>query len=85
MRRAAPEIDIRTAAEAGLAKLEDPEVLWIAAKSGRILVSQDRRTMPGHFARYTAVGASPGVVLLREGTHRNRDRRTRPDLERERC
>ena len=39
LRRATPEIDIRTAAEAGLAGLWDPEVLLIAAKSGRILVS----------------------------------------------
>ena len=52
LRRAAPEIDIRTADDANLAGLEDPEVLRIAADSGRILVSQDRRTMPGHFARF---------------------------------
>jgi len=50
LRRAAPEIDIRTAAEAGLTGPKDPEVLRIAADSGRILVSQDRRTMPAHFA-----------------------------------
>jgi predicted nuclease of predicted toxin-antitoxin system len=63
LRRVAPEIDIRTAADAGLA---DPEVLQIAADTGRILVSQDRRTMPAHFARYTATALSAGVVLLRE-------------------
>jgi predicted nuclease of predicted toxin-antitoxin system len=51
LRRLAPEIDFRTAADAGLAGLQDPEVLRIAAESGRILVSQDRRTMPAHFAR----------------------------------
>jgi predicted nuclease of predicted toxin-antitoxin system len=66
LRRAAPEIDIRTAAEAGLAGLGDPEVLQIAAKSGRILVSQDRPTMPSHFARFKATAPCPGVVLLRE-------------------
>jgi hypothetical protein len=66
LRRAAPEIDIRTAAEAGLAGLDDPEVLQIATKFGRILVSQDRRTMPLHFARYKPAEGSPGVVLLRE-------------------
>jgi hypothetical protein len=49
--RAAPEIDMRTPAAAGLDGLKDPEVLRIAADSGRILVSQDRRTMPGHFTR----------------------------------
>ena len=66
LRRIAPEIDIRTAADASLAGLEDPEVLQIAADSGRILVSQDRRTMPAHFARFSARAQSPGVVLLRE-------------------
>ena len=46
--------------------MKDPDVLRIAADSGRILVSQDRRTMPGHFARHTATAQSPGVILLRE-------------------
>jgi predicted nuclease of predicted toxin-antitoxin system len=66
LRRTAPEIDIRTAADAALTGLNDFEVLRIAADSGRILVSQDRRTMPGHFVRFLAVGQSPGVILLRE-------------------
>jgi hypothetical protein len=66
LRRTAPEIDIRTAAEAGLEGLGDPDVLRMCADSGRILVSQYRRTMPAHFARYTAAAPSPGVVLLRE-------------------
>ena len=29
-------------------------------------MSQDRRTMPGHFARHKAGARSPGVVLLRQ-------------------
>src|SRR6266852_3340060 len=66
LRRAAPEIDIRTSAETGLEGLRDPDVLRISADSGRVLVSQDRRTMPAHFARYTATARSPGVVLLRQ-------------------
>ncbi len=66
LKRAAPEIDIRTAEEAALTGLEDPEVLRIAAESGRVLVSQDRRTMPGHFRRFAADATSPGVILLRE-------------------
>lgn len=66
MRRTAPEIDIRTAADAGLTGLSDIEVLRIAAGSGRVLVSQDRRTMPVHFARYSDGTQSPGVILLRE-------------------
>lgn len=66
LRRAAPEIDIRTASDAGLAGLEDPEVLRVSADSGRVLVSQDRGTMPGHFVRYVSNAQSPGVILLRE-------------------
>jgi predicted nuclease of predicted toxin-antitoxin system len=68
LRRAAPEIDIRSAANADLAGLKDPEVLRIAADSGRILVSQDRRTMSAHFGRFSAGAESPGVILLREAT-----------------
>lgn len=67
LRRAASEIDIRTAADAGLAGLEDPEVLRIAQDAARILVSQDRRTMPAHFARFVNEARSSGVILLREG------------------
>jgi hypothetical protein len=65
LKRAAPEIDIQTAAQAGLTGLKDPEVLRIAAEAGRILVSQDRRTMPAHFARYVKSARSPGVILQR--------------------
>ena len=68
LRRVAPEIDILTAGHAGLAGLDDAEVLRIAAESGRILVSQDRRTMPAYFARFSAGAESPGVILLREAT-----------------
>ena len=68
LRRAAPGIDIRTAISGGLTGQTDPEVLRIAAESERILVSQDRRTMPRHFAAYLATARSPGVILLREAT-----------------
>lgn len=66
LRRIAPEIDIRSSSDAGLTGLGDPEVLRIAADSGRILVSQDRRTMAAHFARFTSDAQTPGVILLRE-------------------
>ena len=66
LRRAEPAVDIRTATDAGLEGLTDSEVLRIAGDSGRILVSQDRRTMPLHFSRYVAGAQSPGVILLRE-------------------
>ena len=68
LRRAVAEIDIRSAAEAGLAGASDPEVLRIAAEDGRLLISQDRRTIPGHFRRFVASARSPGVILVRERT-----------------
>jgi len=67
-RRVAPEIDVRSAADARLAGVPDTEVLRRAAEQGRVLISQDRRTMPAYFRRYTSVGLqSPGLILLREG------------------
>jgi hypothetical protein len=43
----------------------DPELLRWAESQGRILVSQDRHTMPGHFAAHLQSGGrSAGVFLL---------------------
>lgn len=58
--------DIRWRADTGLTGLVDPEVLRLAAEAGRILVSQDRRTMSKHFAEYAATQKSPDIILLRE-------------------
>src|SRR5881396_1422760 len=66
LKRRSPDIDIRTAADAGIAGLKDPDVLRLSAETGRVLVSQDRRTMPAHFAEYVSVATSSGVILLRE-------------------
>jgi hypothetical protein len=65
LRRIGPELDVQTAAAAGLAALEDAEVLRLAEEAGRILISQDRSTMPGHFQRFVSRSQSPGVILLR--------------------
>lgn len=57
-------IDFKTANDAGLEGLSDPEVLELAAREGRVLVSHDKRTMPVHFAARVASGLrSPGVLL----------------------
>ncbi len=65
MLRRQPLVDILTADAAGLAGISDPEVLALAARSGRILVSHDYHTMPGHFADFLASGQnSTGVLLL---------------------
>jgi predicted nuclease of predicted toxin-antitoxin system len=42
----------------------DPEVLALAAKHGRVLVSGDVNTMPVHFAAFVATRQSPGIILV---------------------
>lgn len=64
MRRCESEIDFKTADEAGLRGLSDPEVLRLAAGDGRILVTHDRHTMPGHFAEFISKQHSPGVLII---------------------
>jgi hypothetical protein len=64
VRRRAPAIDFQTAHEAGLHGLDDQAVLAQAAREGRLLVSHDRRTMPNHFANFTATRTSAGVILI---------------------
>lgn len=59
-----PELDFRTAEEAGLRSLPDPDVLARAADDRRILVTHDRRTMPTHFANFIQQKVSPGVIII---------------------
>lgn len=66
IKRRSRDIDIRTAASAGFSALKDSEVLRLSAEDRRILVSQDRRTMPAHFTQYVASANSSGVILIRE-------------------
>src|SRR4029450_8806159 len=66
VKRRNPAVDFQTAAGAGLPGLGDPEVLALAAREGRVLVSHDRRTMPRHFAAFVSAGDSAGVVIVRQ-------------------
>ncbi|MHC5833520.1 MAG: DUF5615 family PIN-like protein, partial [Nostoc sp.] len=54
----------QTAFTAGLKGVKDPEVLAIAAKQERILVSHDRKTMPSEFAEFIANNQSAGVIIV---------------------
>ena len=47
-----PAIDFRTAHSAQFDNLSDDLVLTRAASEDRILVSHDKRTMPGHLAAF---------------------------------
>jgi len=62
--RRAPEVDFRAAAVAGLGRLKDFEVLALAAREGRVLVTHDSKTMPRHFAEFVASQTSPGVIVV---------------------
>ena len=67
-KRREPSIDFQTASEANLSGLTDPEVLAIAARDGRILVTHDRKTMPGHVARFIENEISPGLFIISQDT-----------------
>ena len=63
-RRLDPAVDFQTAAALGLHHLPDPEVLALAAREGRVLVSHDRRTLPRHFREFVASRRSPGLIIV---------------------
>ena len=62
-----PSVDFQTAFQAKLHGRADPLVLQIAASENRILVSRDRRSMPGHapllfpFRKSASSGPAPSV------------------------
>lgn len=62
--RREPRVDFRSAHEANLRGVTDREVLALAAREHRILVTHDRRTMPHHFAEFVRQQTSPGVILI---------------------
>jgi predicted nuclease of predicted toxin-antitoxin system len=65
VRRREPAIDFQTARQARLHEVRDLDVLERAASENRILVTHDRKTMPGHFAEFLSGGnRSPGVVVI---------------------
>ena len=64
IRRREPSLDFLGARDDGVIGLADPEVLAIAARSDRILISHDRKTMPGHFARFRETQSSPGLIIV---------------------
>jgi len=73
------DADLRFSIARGLCRLEpqidflssqipdaasDPNVLAMAASLGRVLVSHDFKTMPGHLYRFIKLQRSPGVILI---------------------
>jgi hypothetical protein len=64
--RREPSLDFQTASAGGLIGLADPDVLARAAHEGRLLVTHDQKTMPGHFAEYVAHKTSAGLLVVRQ-------------------
>ena len=62
--RRVPAIDFRTATAAGLAGIKDEDVLAVAAREGRVLVSHDQTTMPRHFGEFVSSHRSPGLLIV---------------------
>jgi hypothetical protein len=64
LRRREPAVDLRDAMSGGVIGIPDSAVLRIAADSGRILISHDRKTMPAHLARFLEGHSCPGVIIV---------------------
>ena len=66
--RREPTIDLQLATAArsgaGLRGMPDAQVLAVAAQEGRLLLSHDHRTMPGHFGDFITTQDSPGVIII---------------------
>ena len=64
-RRREPGIDFLSAHDANLTGISDRDVLALAARQGRILVSHDFKTISEHFGEFVeAHGSSPGLILV---------------------
>ncbi len=63
-----PSIDFQSAVAARLDGIPDPEVLRLAMVQGRILISHDENSIPGHFTDFLNGGhRSPGVLIVPQG------------------
>ncbi|QQE66673.1 hypothetical protein GFS31_33730 [Leptolyngbya sp. BL0902] len=62
--RREPKIDFQTALAAGLEGVKDADVLMIAARQSRILISHDRKTIPSEFAEFITSNHSSGVIIV---------------------
>lgn len=67
--RREPSIDFLSAHAARLDGVNDADVLALAAKQNRILVTHDFQTMPEHFGEFISAGRpTPGVFLVKQRT-----------------
>lgn len=67
--RLEPALDVIRVGDPGapLSGTLDPELLLAAESLGRVLVSRDRQTMPGHLSDHYAAGHhTAGLILLKQ-------------------
>jgi hypothetical protein len=83
--RRLPEAGFRSATDAGPAGLHDLEVLALAARDGRLLVTHDKNTMPTRFGEFIAKTASPSVVVVSSGPATHHSARFEGGAEHEVC
>lgn len=57
-------VDFQTATKAALTGLTDQDVLALATREGRVLVSHDQTTMPYHFPDFIASKTSSGLIVI---------------------
>jgi hypothetical protein len=57
-------VGFQSAKAANIIGWTDPDVLAIASRENRILVSHDRETMPAHFSRFIEETTSAGLLIL---------------------
>jgi hypothetical protein len=62
--RRQPKLDFRSANESELEGVKDSDVLAIAARDSRVLVTHDRKTMPTEFGQFISSQTSFGVLIL---------------------
>jgi hypothetical protein len=69
LRREEPAVKFQTAHAGGLEGLPDPEVLAVAQREERVLVTHDARTIPHHFGAFLEEAerreeVCPGVLIV---------------------
>ena len=48
---------------------QDPDILLWAEREGRIVLTLDKKTMPGHLSQHLLAGLhSPGILVIRSGS-----------------
>jgi predicted nuclease of predicted toxin-antitoxin system len=66
LKRKAPHVDVVRVHELGASGFVDPEVLSLAAREGRIVVSKDKATLRDFAAQRVERGERmPGVLIIR--------------------